>query len=381
MTERMHYLDTLRAAMMVMGIAFHAGLIYSVNSNWIVTDTSQSELITWITYWLHVFRMPAFFIVAGFFCAFLYHRVGKQAFIKARLSRLGIPLVATAITLNLGQFFIVRQLTAENASVISFFTTGEYLQHLWFLVNLLIYTLLYLTAAQIFKVAGKSILKKIAALTSHMPAYLLALLLPVATLGIYASNKVGFPLYSTVFSAVSVFMVMLYLPYFLFGLAIYYSPEMYRRWITAPLLPVAILCVCLFAAQSVIERTLTEDTMVYEVLSVYLSTSLSWLMSVLIFSVFYRYFQHPSAWGRRISEASYTIYLFHHVIVIALGIAFLNWQVPALIKYVTICVATFFITIVIHEKVINQNRVLKWTFSGIWVSRYLRTNHRAKQSR
>ena len=381
MTERMHYLDTLRAAMMVMGITFHAGLIYSVNSNWIITDTSQSQLITWITYWLHVFRMPAFFIVAGFFCAFLYHRVDKQKFLKVRLSRLGIPLVTTAITLNLAQFFITGQPTSESGSVVTFFSRGEYLQHLWFLVNLLLYTLLFLAASQIVKVAGKSILKRVVILTGRVPVYLLALVLPAATLCIYALNKIGFPLYSTVFSAVSVFMIMLYLPYFLFGLAIYYRPEMYRRWVTAPLLPLAILCVCIFTLQSVTERMLAGQGMVYEVLSVYLSTSLSWLSSALIFSVFYRYFQHPSAWGRRISEASYTIYLFHHVIVIALGTALLNWHAPALIKYLLVCAATFFITIVIHEKVINQNRALKWIFSGVWVSRFIRTNHKVKQSR
>ncbi len=381
MTERMHYLDTLRAAMMVLGIAFHAGLIYSVQSTWLVTDPQNSELVTWITYWIHVFRMPAFFIVAGFFCAFLFNKLEVRDFIRVRLNRLGIPLMMTALTLNFGQYLITHSGSAGGFSVLHFFRDGEYLQHLWFLVNLLFYTGTYLVVAFLSGKKSKIMATRFMMLAERLPVWWLLFLLPLATPGIYALNKVGFPLYETFFSSISIFMLMLYIPYFFFGLVLFYSADIYRKWVQVPMLPLVVVIVGIFTLLHVYISREAPEGVFRDIITVYLETALTWALSALVFTLFYRFFQHASHWGRRISEASYTIYLFHHIIVVALGSAMLNLQIPVLVKYLLVCVVTFFTTLVIHERLINRSRVFKWVFSGIWVSHYSSRKSKAEQSR
>ena len=45
-------------------------------------------------YVVHIFRMATFFLVAGFFARLLFQRLGSGGFIKNRLRRIALPLLA-----------------------------------------------------------------------------------------------------------------------------------------------------------------------------------------------------------------------------------------------------------------------------------------------
>ena len=73
--KRFYGLDALRAIAMFMGIVLHAALPY-VNFNipdW-PSEKSSSEPITVIFQFIHLWRMPLFFILSGFFSNLLITR-------------------------------------------------------------------------------------------------------------------------------------------------------------------------------------------------------------------------------------------------------------------------------------------------------------------
>ena len=72
-TQRLHYLDNLRALAMIGGVFFHAALAYSpvLHNLWLTADNHQSAVVDIVSWFSHLFRMPVFFVIAGFFVAYL----------------------------------------------------------------------------------------------------------------------------------------------------------------------------------------------------------------------------------------------------------------------------------------------------------------------
>jgi hypothetical protein len=84
-TVRYHAMDKLRAAMMLLGIVLHAGLSYSHMPRapiWPFKDASSSVFCDAIMMASGLFRMPVFFLVAGFFAA----RIAFSATWQTRLT-------------------------------------------------------------------------------------------------------------------------------------------------------------------------------------------------------------------------------------------------------------------------------------------------------
>jgi glucan biosynthesis protein C len=94
-TVRFHYMDNLRALAMLAGVVFHAALAYSplLHPYFPTADRAQSPAVDRVIWLLHLFRMPLFFVVAGFFAAMLLNKRGMGGLILNRLRRIGLPLV------------------------------------------------------------------------------------------------------------------------------------------------------------------------------------------------------------------------------------------------------------------------------------------------
>ena len=94
--ERFHALDAVRGLALLLGIVFHSTMSFLDGHQqvWLVVDKSPSTTLTILFYVLHMFRMATFFFIAGFFAHLLFHRRGQRAFVRDRLRRIALPLVA-----------------------------------------------------------------------------------------------------------------------------------------------------------------------------------------------------------------------------------------------------------------------------------------------
>src|SRR3546814_6544247 len=93
--ERLHYMDHLRALAMLPGVFFHAALAYSpVMSGFIPTADRQTSAWVDVVVWgLHLVRMPLFFLVAGFFAAWVIDRRGGTALARQHVRRIALPFL------------------------------------------------------------------------------------------------------------------------------------------------------------------------------------------------------------------------------------------------------------------------------------------------
>ena len=93
-TQRYHDLDAFRAWAVLLGLVLHvAWLMMPYTLNTPIVDVDGGPAGSWAFVFIHLFRMQAFFLVAGFFGNLVYQRRGLWGFTKHRLLRIGVPLV------------------------------------------------------------------------------------------------------------------------------------------------------------------------------------------------------------------------------------------------------------------------------------------------
>ena len=135
---RYHGLDALRAMAMLLGIVLHAALPYipNIQEFW-PADKSSSHVINTVFQFIHIWRMPLFFILAGFFANLVVSKKSWESWWGNRFLRIGLPMVVFAPLMSLTLPWIFKY--GETGEFV-FFSSGEGQPfHLWFLWHLMIF--------------------------------------------------------------------------------------------------------------------------------------------------------------------------------------------------------------------------------------------------
>jgi surface polysaccharide O-acyltransferase-like enzyme len=92
---RIDYLDNLRALAMLLGVFLHAAFAYAkpAQTLWLATDPESSTVIDASIWFLHLFRMSLFFLLAGYLAKVAMERKGIRRFLRDRVLRIAVPLV------------------------------------------------------------------------------------------------------------------------------------------------------------------------------------------------------------------------------------------------------------------------------------------------
>lgn len=358
--ERLYYLDTLRAVLMILGVFIHSAQVFNPNGSWLISSSSSSELMVYIIDFIHWFRMPAFFVVSGYFCLISLQKYNIYQFISLRINRIVIPLVTTALTLNFLQLFVIS--ISFNDSIIydSYLSKGYFLSHLWFLINILVYFIFALSIKHLaikfnaFKFYIKLLLKFI-----KFPLFFI--FFPILELLILALNKLQIPIYNSIIDNISIYSILTYLPYFLFGLIlgycrdnlIYISSRNLSLYFSAI---IASFCLHTFFRNSLSPASYVISTYLYS-LSVYFIISF-------LFSLFSKYANKKSKISYFLADASYTIYLFHHLLVISFGVVLIKFGTPWYLGYPLLITLVTLSCIFIHKELISRFKVLQYLFNG-----------------
>lgn len=91
-------LDALRGVAMILGIVLHA-LLSFIPVPWPVQDTRQNGLFFIPYAAIHMFRMPLFFLISGFFTMFILQGHGLGGMIRQRVQRILFPLLLALLTI------------------------------------------------------------------------------------------------------------------------------------------------------------------------------------------------------------------------------------------------------------------------------------------
>ena len=149
---RYHAFDKLRASMMLLGLVLHSAMSYIPTffgklAGWPYSDPNNSEFFLLLVEFIHTFRMPAFFLMSGFFGALLLERRGTGRFLRHRLNRILLPLAAAWILcwpVMAAIYRFAERFTAGGGKPGSGLRYADIadglLLHLWFLYYLILFS-------------------------------------------------------------------------------------------------------------------------------------------------------------------------------------------------------------------------------------------------
>lgn len=375
---RIYYLDSMRAILMILGILLHSANIYSPSHFWLVSGNETSILFAMISDFINLFRMPAFFMVSGFFFVYIY-RKRQRIDIVDRVFRLVIPLVFTALTLNVLQEFLIKAHYNQPLDFARFFTAGGWVSHLWFLVNLTVYNL---------AVWGLFLLKPLHPLLQRTSDWLAGryvypfaiLAFPLMISGIYGMNRVV-DIYSGFYGVTSPFLLLYYFQFFALGLLFGYSARLLDCF-SRPGKPAFLTFALAYIASYVIQDRTAVDSFLHDVSSAYNHSLVILFLSSMCFFLFRRLLDFRNRALGLISESAYSIYLLHHILVVSLGILFVEASVNMYLAYPVIVVLTFALTMLAHQG-IARSKWLSFLLNGVRPSKFRkahRSGHHAEAS-
>lgn len=167
-TTRISSMDALRALAMFLGVVLHAVMAYTLKpfERFYHDPVYSNSAFDFIFFFIHIFRMQLFYLIAGFFFRLLYLRIGEAAFIKHRVQRILIPFIAGLIIILPFTYFpsvlysVTDGLTHLNGADLrkifmdSIAWRGPL--HLWFLYYLLIFYAIGIALLKLKKRANTS---------------------------------------------------------------------------------------------------------------------------------------------------------------------------------------------------------------------------------
>ena len=125
--KRLFYLDNLKVCLTVLVIFHHAGQAYGDGGGWAYHPSNPAEVMPWIWHFFSTnaaFFMGLYFLISGYFVPKSFDKQGAGTFVKKKLIRLGIP------------WLLMGGLLSVLAGKLE---TG----HMWFVENLLFFSLVY----------------------------------------------------------------------------------------------------------------------------------------------------------------------------------------------------------------------------------------------
>ncbi|WP_161600891.1 acyltransferase family protein [Teichococcus oryzae] len=366
-SQRWNYLDQMRAILMLIGIPYHVGLIYATHAPWIIDSPDKSEGLTWALQFSHTFRMSVFFLLAGFFGMLMIRRYDASTWLKGRLWRVGVPLVAALVLISpmiviptaIGQGGWDNAIPGLLAAMRN--PDLNWTVHLWFLMYLLGYCVLL---AGLWQLRGPLRLERglnmfLDAVERHpVVGWLAVLATGVASVGFagvaalagvsYMFNEIFVPGQFVAYGLV--FLAGTLLAYRLSWLEAFTRP----RWSIWALAVASAITMAVFQPQ--------EDD-ASRLLTYFLWPMVGILFSHLLLSAARMWLDRSTSLSRAMVEGAMTMYLVHVVFVCWLGLAFLSVEWPAMVEFTIISVAAVALSWGFHL-IVRRSPVLMMLFNG-----------------
>ena len=344
---RYHGLDALRGFAMMLGIVLHAALAYFLADEgadygafWPQDD--QQSPFSWIIFtFIHSWRMPTFFLLAGFFAHLVLDRRGDGYFVRDRLNRILLPLIVFGLIMAAIIPSIWDSAFARELSLVTPLEIPPTIGHLWFIYHL-VYLYVILVAAR--WIASKiprqlplgRILLAIFVNRWHVP---LVILFSVITLGRFIENVEDYLLWP-----IGAWDFMYSLAPFVLGYGLYKRREIVDSLAsttsTISLLSVATVAFSVQLVLTVVTSANDAAAEQWGVLLTLMQSTVTVCYTFGLIGLFQLAFSAHSSWVRWVADSSYWVYIMHLPVVLIIGTLMFELPWPADLKFIIVCVVT-----------------------------------------
>ncbi|WND02943.1 acyltransferase family protein [Temperatibacter marinus] len=356
-TQRIHALDGLRGTALLLGVVFHAILTFMPGDQpfWFIMDPSRSEFLAGTGWFLHIFRMTLFFLLAGYFGRMLMEREGLKGFAKNRVMRIVVPFGAfwwiiflAVISIFLWGFAVQNggEIPADAPPPPPLSVHNVPLTHLWFLYLLILLYAGLVGMRALLNLVGLS--RPLSAIYDAIQGRLLAtpfmpFILAVPTGLAFMAHQHWAPWFGIPTPDYGLFpnttALIAYGSAILVGWNMHRIPNLVFKLEKVWMINGAIAIVLSGYALSIVGvqpswgTPLPEQEKMIYVICYALSI---WFWTFALIGAALKFWQKESAVRRYIADASYWVYIIHLPIVMALQVALYHWSLAAELKVILI---------------------------------------------
>ena len=365
--HRYHSLDALRAAMMLLGIVLHSAVNYAVvplGEAWPYKDPQTNGVFDLLVFFIHLFRMPVFFVAAGFFGAMLMQRDGTRTFIVNRAKRVLLPLVLfwPIVIPAIGAGFFYAATRAGIPIDIAAMGSGSFLRrpilgHLWFLWDL---TLFYAAVVLFVPLASRTPERWSSRVDSAFGSFATtiagALAMSVVTaVTLLPMTQAGLDTSAALLPPMRVLVA--YGVFFIFGWLLYRRRDILEPFGSGWPVPMLAGAGASVAYVVVAIRRPFTDPWLLHVVGCALAGLAIWMLIYGIVGAFVRRLDRPRPIVRYLSDASYWMYIVHLPFTIAVPGVLAPFAIPAALKFAITLTVTTAATLVSYHYLVRSTAI------------------------
>ena len=371
---RIHYLDNLRAIAMFLGVVLHAALAYAhdYEAVWITSGEQHHRFFDGLNTFIHAFRMPLFFLIAGYFSHAMIVKDGLLVFIKNRLFRLGLPFILfwPVVMLALGGAFAWAAHYADYippiVQAMQLIPEGESLRlstvHLWFIYYLLLFCLFTLFGVRFLSSIGNSIGSYLLQQSWHL------MVLPLALLPASLAVMSPFPAPD---SLVPGWWGILFYGVFFYWGWLFYMDKGYLARVKKYRLALLFASMAGFFVLVVYSEPLQLDKVMMpyaeqnraHFIQAVVQSYLAVFLVVVILSYGKQFLSCSNRTLAYLAQSSYWVYIVHFPVLVFVQIFIGNFDLSLLFKFSISLALTMFVSLLSYQLLI-RNTPIGWILSG-----------------
>lgn len=364
---------------MFVSVALHAATVYAVTRPHITANTDRLPFFDWMMNAFHLFITPTFFFVGGFFTVVMLRRKSIREFIRERLVRTGVPLLTTALTLNVVENYLRWRDAGGQLGFLEFLVSPAHLEiwaragwqlHLWFLLCLIPFFML--SALVHGSLAPDSRWRTRAVALSEAigrwsasgtgAAALLLVLAAVATLNFGVLARIPGSYEVVIPGIIPLYRMFSEFPFFVFGIMAAIAPTLlgsiwrWRAW-----MPVAALAMFVWAP---IPSDGKGGSEAYQLFILFANQLAIWVLVFFVLQFFHRFYAESSPARAWLADAALSMYLVHHSLVYVYGTLFVGIDWHPVAEFALVALLAAATVLLFHQYGIRRVPLLRFLFNG-----------------
>jgi glucan biosynthesis protein C len=367
--DRRYEIDWLRLMAVFLLFFFHTACVFHPWSDNYIKNGQLSPAIAYIFVWtLGHWHMSLFFILAGASTYFALRKRSALEYVKERVKRLFIPLIFGTLVIipplsylgllnhsDYSQSFIAwfpNFFHLQTADLSGFSLGGLTVGHLWFILHLLVYSLIALPLFLYFnRDSGRRWLERIAGIL--MKPAVLFLLFPalLALISKFPWILGGNPLF--------------YITFFILGFILMSDQRLTDR-IDRFRLPLLVLGVVPLVGLITMSATNSWPANVPEsadvIMDAYRNGFVPWFFILALLAYGRRLLNFTNGFLRYFAEGAYPIYILHQTVLMAIAFFVVQWSLGVAAKYSIIVALSFAGTVLAYDILVRRTNVTRFLF-------------------
>jgi glucans biosynthesis protein C len=359
---RLYYVDWVRVLAMFCVFFFHNARFFDEFSDWHIrnatTNMGASVLVAFLGQWM----MPLFFLISGTATYFALKNRSAGQYSLERLLRLFVPLIFGMLVIVVPQAYYEAlyhgtEVTGNVFQIYYLYLTevlpGIPTYHLWFLLDLFVFSLVFLPLFVSWGKGSPGLLARIA-IWVHKPYLFIPLLIIALSIldifvfpdGYWGNRDTGN------------WSILAYGLFFISGFLIFADSRIMDSvkkyaWVFLGVAVVALALLLVFFLDTMIDLRASFGSASY-LLAMFIQSVSTWSWLLAILGLAAKYLNKTSRFLTYSNEAVLPFYVLHQTLIISIGYYVVQWSVGIGLKYLVITSTSFIAIMAIYELLVRR---------------------------